>query len=206
MKHYLKETEFATKSLIELISDDFNELTRLNENLVVMTTELDIKYQTFMANEYHPAANFYYAQMAQAFEKKEVLNKETNEKIEAVVMNIDAKSASITALSGALLQIAKQGISVTYGKPQNAPKGGDFNGILIKEIIWEARNQSNHYENPREISSKVVHIFSQLDKVRNDGLNWDVKSQVNFSFEVLRLLGWLDYEIYTEHMSSICPI
>lgn len=205
MKHYLKETEFASKSLIKLISTDFNELTKLNESLVEMTAELNIKYQIFMANEFHPAANFYHAQMAQAFEKKEELNKNTYKKIEALTLNIDIKSASITALSGALLQIAKQGISVTYGKPQNAPKGGVFNGILIKEIIWEARNQSNHYENPREISSKVELIFSQLDKVRGDGLKWDPKSQVNFSFEVLRLLGWLEYETYVEHMSSISP-
>lgn len=203
MKKFLNEIEFASKSLIGLISSDFIELNRLNKSLEKKTAELAMKYQIFIANEFHSAANYYHAQMAQAFERKKEVDAQTQKDIEILTFKIDAKSASITALSGALLQIAKQGISTTYGKPENAPKGIEFNGIPVKEIIWEARNQANHYANPKEISVKVENIFTKLNDIRGDGVIWNPKSQVNFSFDVVKLLGWLEYENFVKHLSSI---
>jgi hypothetical protein len=202
MKNYIKEIEFASKSLINLISADFTELAKLKKSFEVLNPEQKIKHQSFMANEYHSSANFYHAQMAEAFERKKSAD---NEKLSEVLLKIDAKSASITALSCALLQIAKQGISTCYGKPQNAPKGTEFNGVLVKDIIWEARNQSNHYENPKEISIHVENIFLELDKIRNDGIKWDPNSKFNFAFEVIQLLGWLKYENFEKHLCSIRP-
>lgn len=199
MNNYISQTEFAAKSLIDLISSDFDALEHTNEALKSATAKFNVNHQIFMANEFHTAANYYHAQMAKAHEPQAHIITE----IERLSGDIDAKSASISALSGALLQIAKQGISLTFGRPENAPNGEEINGLLVKEIIWEARNQSIHYENPKEVSEKVVNLFKKIDTVRNDGAFWAPRNQINYAFDVVRFLGWLNYEQYEIHLKSI---
>jgi len=203
MKKYLEEVEYAASSLIELIWSDFEKLEECSDRLKTLTAEFDVKYQIFLANEFHPTANFYHAQMAKAHEGVAKPKAELEKEIADVSESIDAKSASIATLSGALLQIAKQCISLKYGKPPNAPAGGNIDGVLIKEIIWEGRNQSIHYENPKEISDNVVTLFSKLDALRDDGISWDARSQTNFAFEIVQFLGWREYSDFEQHLKSI---
>lgn len=202
MKKYLEEISHAASSLIELIWSDFDKLEVHNSRLKALTAEFDVKYQVFLANEFYPAANFYHAQMAKAHEGIAKPKVELEREIMDISETIDAKSASIAALSGAILQIAKQCISLKYGKPQNAPVGEDINGALIKEIIWEGRNQSIHYENPNEISDNVVSLFAKLDSIRGDGVTWDARSKTNFAFEIVQFLGWRTYSDFEKHLKS----
>jgi len=200
---YLLQTEFAVKAIIDIICSDAKKLAELEHSLRHITAEFDVRYQIFLANEFHPAANYYHALMAKAHESQHTRQKQVLDDIEALTSTIDAKSASVGALAGALLQIAKQGISITYGKKQNAPKGAELGGLPIRDIIWEARNQTVHYENPREISADVVKIFEQIDATRADGVTWKPKERINYSFDVVRWLGWFDYNQYLSHMRSI---
>ncbi|WP_148861228.1 hypothetical protein [Marinobacter fonticola] len=203
MNKYLEETKFAASSLIDLIWADFEKLEDLNAQLKRLTADFDVRYQVFLSNEFHPAANHYHAQMAKAYQGMVKPKAELECKINDVSKSIDAKSASIAALSGAILQIAKQCISLRYGKPQNAPDGDDIGGALIKDIVWEGRNQSIHYENPKEISENVVALFVKLDAIRADGNTWDAKSQTNFAFEIVNFLGWRTYGDFEAHLKSI---
>lgn len=203
MNKYLEEIKYAASSLIELIWADFDKLEECNVRLEALTDEFNAKYQIFLENEFNPAANFYHAQMAKVQQGVVKPKAELEKEIEDVSESIDAKSASIAALSGAILQIAKQCISLKYGKPKSAPIGENIKGILIKDIIWEGRNQSIHYENPKEISDNVVNLFSKLDAARGDGSTWDARSQVNFAFEVVGFLGWCTYSDFEKHLKSL---
>lgn len=203
MKKYLEEISHAASSLIELIWFDFDKLEERNSQLKALTAEFDVKHQVFLANEFHPAANFYHAKMAKAHEGIAKPKAELEREIMDILVSIDAKSASISALSGAILQIAKQCISLKYGKPKSAPAGEDIDGVLIKEIIWEGRNQSIHYENPNEISGNVVTLFAKLDSIRGDGVTWDARSKTNFAFEIVQFLGWRTYSDFEKHLKSL---
>ncbi|MBV2180850.1 MAG: hypothetical protein KUL86_06390 [Castellaniella sp.] len=199
MRNYISQTEHATRSLVDLIAVDHKALENESRALRSATAKFDVLHQVFLANEFHTAANHYHAQMAQAGQAQETVGA----KVKFLADTIDAKSASIAALSGALLQIAKQGISVIYGKPQNAPLGAKISGIPIKDIIWQGRNQSIHYENPKEISSAVVNLFSRIDSVRSDGVSWQPKTQRNYAFDIVNFLGWLDWKQFERHLLSI---
>jgi len=203
MKKYIGETKYAATSLIDLIWADYESLAALNSELKELTSEFEVRYQVFIANEFHPAANYYHAQMAKVYQGMAKPKAELEKQIQDVSESIDAKSASIAALSGALLQLAKQCISLRYGKPQNAPDGADISGVLVKDIIIEGRNQSIHYENPKEISENVTKLFKALDTIRNDGNTCDAKSQTNFAFEVVKLLGWRTFSGFEAHLLSI---
>lgn len=201
MKNYIVQTEHATRALVDLIAADYKALADANGALRGATAHFDVQYQVFLANEFHTAANHYHAQMARAHQAKADVDAE----VRSLSALIDAKSASIAALSGALLQVAKQGLSVVYGKPPNAPKGAEILGLLVKDIIWEGRNQSIHYENPKEISDAVVELFGRIDGARNDGVSWDPRSQYNYAFDIINFLGWLDWKQFKGHMLSIRP-
>ena len=201
MKNYISQTEHATRSLVDLIAADHKALENTSRALRDATAKFDVRHQIFLANEFHTAANHYHAQMARAHQAKAVIDAD----VKFLVDSIDAKSASIAALSGALLQVAKQGISVVYGKPQNAPRGAEVSGMLVKDTIWEGRNQSIHYENPKEISDAVVDLFRRIDGIRNDGVSWDPRSQYNYAFDIVNFLGWLDWKQFEGHMLSIRP-
>ncbi len=203
MKRYIKETEYAAASLIELIWTDFDNLEKLDYKLIKLNAALAVTYQKFLDYEFHPAANYYHAQMSINHEGVAKPRAELLNKVSEVSESLKAKSASISALSGALLQIAKQCISLKYGKPKNAPDGDDIEGVLIKDIIFEGRNQSIHYENPKEISVNVVNLFAKLDTIRGDGNAWDPCSQNNFAFEVVKFLGWRTYSDFEVHLKSI---
>ncbi|CDG55213.1 MULTISPECIES: hypothetical protein [Halomonadaceae] len=199
MKNYIVQTEHATRALVDLIAADHKALSDANDALRGAMSLYDVQYQVFSANEFHTAANHYHAQMARAHQAKA----DVDAGVKSISASIDAKSASIAALSGALLQVAKQGLSVVYGKPPNTPKGAEISGLLVKDIIWEGRNQSIHYENPKEISDAVVELFGRIDGARNDGVSWDPRSRYNFAFDIINFLGWLDWKQFKDHMLSI---
>tara|TARA_R100000306_G_scaffold22295_2_gene25829 strand:- start:5279 stop:5914 length:636 start_codon:yes stop_codon:yes gene_type:complete len=201
MKDYVSQTAHATRALVDLIAADHKALNHAYGTLRGATEKFDFQYQTFLANAFHTAANHYHGQMARAHQGKAV----ADEEVRILAALIDAKSASIAALSGALLQIAKQGLSVIYGKPQNSPRGAEVSGLLVKDVIWEGRNQSIHYENPKEISKAVVDLFERIDGARNDGISWDSRSQYNYAFDVIKFLGWLDWKQFEGHMLSVQP-
>ena len=122
-------------------------------------------------------------------------------------MDIVSKQASIDALSGSLLQIAKQGISLVHRHIDSCPRGRSVvGGLYIKTIVWEGRNQSLHYETPNEITTNVEDMFHQLNKLDSTEPNYKPKEGINLSFKVVRALGWLDYDTYKRDMKILLPL
>jgi hypothetical protein len=103
-------------------------------------------HAAFRARELGPDANYWYATRHEA---GMALNGLAAELCELENSIID-KQQSLAALSGALLQIAKQGISIEHRRPENCPNGRKVFGVDIKWLIWAGRNQAIHYENPKE--------------------------------------------------------
>lgn len=99
----------------------------------------------------------------------------------------DAHRFSRSALAGAVLQIAKQAISVGHGA------GGSKLGRLIGthpigNIVRQSRNQSMHWEEGR-LANDVLDVFSALHKLF-PGRGFDDPKANNLAFEVLDVLAW----------------
>jgi len=50
---------------------------------------------------------------------------------------------------GAILQIAKQALSIGYGQRTRAPEGRQVSCTCVRDLIWHGRNQAMHYEETR---------------------------------------------------------
>jgi hypothetical protein len=126
--------------------------------------------------------------------------------IKAMQDPIDTKSVSIDALRGAILQIAKQEISIVYGDLSRCPNGryigtGD-RAEKLKNVIWQSRNQTMHYEEGR-YKPPVINCFRNLEASCGSKFSLTQNSRKNLAHDVIQELGWKDYSKYESDMQSL---
>ena len=114
------------------------------------------------------------------------------------------KDISLQALSGAILQIAKQGLSLVHGGLKGAPCVRTLapSPLTLSAVVWEGRNQAMHYEagDPHE---PVKECFHELHT--HFGSRFDLAAHSNRSRarQVLEVLGWTDYLSYLKDMQAL---
>lgn len=207
MNRYLADTEFAVRSLFELVTRELQQIQLLKKQM---------EHWQEKANDLHREAYYITDQDIDDLETPGMYMNRNGfgrimstvnsyqKNIEEAEMSYLAKEYSIRALCGAILQIAKQGISIVHsGIWSNTPEIRDpVSGLSIAEIIWEGRNQSLHYEDKRPPFPSVKRVFEVL--VQCYGNLFDLSAKRNLAFEVvINVLGWTRYEDYEATMSKI---
>lgn len=199
MHQYIIDSSFAVQGLISLISQDSE---RLSEHVEMQKTALAKEEYfdlAFLQREMHPDANYWYGRYYEAAERHAEIKKQI-EFLEAQILD---RRHSLGALAGALLQISKQGISSVRRRPDNCPASRQVRGVDIKWLIWAGRNQTQHYEEPNKIDQSTVTIFGNLNSYAGATVLPDPKSGTNLAFNIMTILGWLDYAQYEQDMVSI---
>lgn len=125
--------------------------------------------------------------------------------IEEVGQAIEHHRASASALSGALLQIAKQGISSVYGALEQCPNTGCFVGTQpLNDVIWQARNQSMHYEEGEErIRPQVKACFLALEQDFGDEFSLSKRPGESLAYSVVRRLGWVSFKRFATDLDFL---
>ena len=100
-------------------------------------------------------------------------------------------AASIDAACGALLQLAKQALSQRHGNPKSWPAGRQVGSLSLTQIILQARNQSQHYEEGR-YRNDVESAFNVLRSEHGPQFDLTVTPRRSHARDVIQLLGWLD--------------
>lgn len=157
MKQYLKQTKFSTKNLIRLIyKEEFkiNQLKKNLENMRLLFQQLESKF--LLEDQFDVHANHHYGQLKIWMNKKRKLM----DKIALTEKSLVAKDFSVRSLSGALLQIAKQGISIKHQTLSSCPNGREIKaGLNLKDVIWNSRNQSLHFEDGEFFNYSFFYFF-----------------------------------------------
>lgn len=203
MNQYLIDTKFAAESLIVAIYDEEMRLEEMNAKLSYLKQKHDFLYADFSSSDMNEDFNEFQVQdkfvkMAKVKQEGDILENE----IKILNTSISNKKISIDSLSMSLLQIAKQGISTVRNTLSNCPSGRNIGSEILKNVIWQARNQAIHCEegNPHP---PVKQCFSNLT---NDfGVNFDITINPthNKSKEVIDLLKWKEYKNYELDMISL---
>lgn len=207
MHQYIADTEYAIHGLIDLITSEEKQLTQLqsqHDGLIRREKHLN----QILADA--PFNDDMVPLQEQAFA---ITLHKTREEIDAlknqiIVLqsSIDAKSDSINALCGAILQIAKQGISTVHGKLNVCPDGRSIGVGLerekLKNVIWQARNQSMHYEE-NSFNQSVIDCFSKLETSYGSKFSLVMNRGRNLAHDVIQELGWKDYSRYENDMRSL---
>ena len=194
MEYYLKEVEYASKSLLEAIWFEFDIFEKLNKEMSEHFPITISKFQDWESQKSHP-----WEPIPESLTSE--LNKiiKQGEKNEELKNRLKVKNFSRSSLSGNLLSIAKQGMSyVNEGKPKDWPDGRMIGSLSLKEIIIQGRNQSLHWEE-KKLSKPVAIFFKQL--IQTYGLTmFGMFQHQNLGFNIIRILNWRDFDDFKSDM------
>ena len=114
--------------------------------------------------------------------------------------NISFHENSERILSGAILQFAKQGISIVHKNPKNCPPGRKVGSQDLRNVIWQARNHAMHYEESPKHKPEVLECFKTLELDFGPQFSLYAHPGVNLSKEVVEVLSWHGFETFREDM------
>ncbi|SFH39343.1 hypothetical protein [Pontibacter chinhatensis] len=190
---YIQETEYAASNLIATIWHEYSELQNLENEIKKLQSIVEHQYrqaQSFMdsddPDDIMLGVGIHWGTYFE--EDKQLYHK--NESYKKLQEQIQAHTYSIQTLCTGLIQIAKHGISVVYGGLTDCPDGRMVGTQALRDVIWQARNQTMHYEEGA-CRGPVVAVFSSL-AAEFDSIFSNYNNQ-NLAFEIVRLLGWTSY-------------
>jgi hypothetical protein len=198
---YLTEVEHAVRTVIAVIHAEHENLARLQRELAALTAATDDGYQRADFLALNPDLDDEGLGTAIHWDTYFGPDKDRYHKaadVQATEAKIATRSFSVAALSGNVLQYAKQGLSLRYGKNRDGcPVGREIVGIPVHEIIWQGRNQALHWEegNPHK---PVVTCFESL--AVNANAAFSGYKQRSMAYEVITILGWRSVEDFNRDM------
>lgn len=206
MNQYLLDTEFAVKSLFELVTEELNKIAALEVTLrlhrdranSIMSDAHNVTDQDGDDLETPGMYAIRHGYVRHISAARAVQNEISN--LEA---SYYAKDSSIRTLYGSILQIAKQGISIVHGKNMQIVIIETKSGEPFHNIIRQGRNQSMHYEEGN-YHPLLITCFKNLE--RAFGSNFDLTTGDNkATFVVLDVLKWKTYSDYLCTMKQLLP-
>jgi hypothetical protein len=205
MHQYLIDTEFAVRNLIQLANKEEEQLQMLSTKLAELEPKLKMLQWDFKSSELND--DFSDAYVMAAFHRMATVHQEAEAlqlEVASLQASIGSRQQSTQAIAGAIIQIAKQGISLVSGGLAAAPDGRFIGSSALKSIIWQARNQSMHYEEgaPKQ---PVKAFFATLEQEHGPQFSLSVYAVQSRAKQVLALLGWNDYQSYLADMTTLLP-
>lgn len=204
MHPLLADTEYATSNLFTLLTEETHQLARLNERRSALKAEseaYDLDFRTSDLND-----DFSDAHVMNPFVRSRRAH-EQKLRAEAEIVEMSARIAShetaTQALAGAILQIAKQLMSIVYVDIAKAPTGDMHGTVSTRDVIVAARNQSMHYEEGVLKNKTSREHFEALAATYGDDFRLDLGPIRSRAKEVLRVLKWASYEQYVVSMTAL---
>lgn len=132
-------------------------------------------------------ANYHYAQyIVRLKDLSELRDNPEDERLADALARIDATTDSMSLLAGAILQIAKQILSLRYGNKPSLPHAKKIGSQNIVEVIWEGRNYAAHWE---ENPPKKEPVKTMLANLAAD-LGTRIEYGKNNCLSILGALDW----------------
>ena len=201
---YLSEVEYSAAGIIPMIWHEHADLAKIREELVALTRVVEQRYmqaESVAMNAENPddvamAAGMHWENYFSDDKKRHHKSINASE----LQLRIDARAFSIGSLCGSLLQIAKQGISVAHGGLGSCPDGRNVHGHHLKQVIWQGRNQSIHWEegNPHP---PVQQLFDSLT-ANVDAKFGDYRTR-NCAFNIVELLNCQTLDNFKNDMNLL---
>ncbi|MFG6468395.1 hypothetical protein [Roseateles sp. BYS87W] len=205
MHQYLKDTEYATQNLLRLATEEEQQLRELSGQLASAEARLRVHQWDFQTSDLND--DFSDAYVMAAFGRAAKASQDAERLRSEVAMlqaSVGAHQQATQAVAGAVLQIAKQGISLVHGGLNAAPTGRTIGSLCIRDIIWQGRNQSMHYEEGN-FKKALTDLFATLESEQGTHFSLAAHPQQNRAKQIVELLGWEDYATYARDMQTLLP-
>ena len=200
---YLNEIQHAVEIIICEIYREYDEVEALKKELEKLNEATDVGYRRAEFLALNPELDDEGLGTAAYFDTYFGPDKERFYKpveIDNATLKLKVHQFSNQALSGSILQYAKQGISLQYGSNNSCPSGRLIDGQELKEIIWQGRNQSLHWEEGtfrKPVEQCFKYLANHSDPIFND------YTSRNMAFDVVELLGWKTFNDFSKDMKLL---
>tara|TARA_R110000803_G_scaffold49331_5_gene102548 strand:- start:1346 stop:1990 length:645 start_codon:yes stop_codon:yes gene_type:complete len=197
---FIDDVNYATKNLISLLGNEKTQIAELSAQLSSAEAKFEHfhwDFKTSDLNDDFSDAHVHHAfvKMAEAKKDRDAIEAQIGT-LKSVILN---RKMALQSLSGALLQIAKQGISIAHGRLGACPDGRMIGQSKLKEVVWQARNQSLHYEE-RRLWKPVLDLFNQMVADFDDRFSLVIYPNKNMAEDVIDVLGWIEYSRFESDM------
>lgn len=125
----------------------------------------------------------------------------TDKDLREAMLRLAAHDFARNAMSGSLLQFAKQGLSIRYGKSLSAcPKGRLIGSQSITDVIWQGRNQAIHWEEGQFHSATEA----TLKQIAKDFCSpYDQYASRSLAYEIVSVLGWQSFADFSKDLLAL---
>ncbi len=205
MHRYLQDTDYAAQNLLRLATEEEGKLRVLTTSLRQTEAQLKVHQWDFQSSDLNE--DFSDAYVMAAFGRAARAGQEAERlqiEVAKLQASVGAHQQATQAIAGAVFQIAKQGISLVHGSPDAAPTGRTIGSLAIRDIIWQARNQSMHYEEGA-FKKSLIDFFATLEIEQGSQFSLAMHAKQNRAKQVLDLLGWPSYAAYMQDMQELLP-
>lgn len=203
MHTYLRDTEYAAQNLIRLAMDEALHLEALSKELTRAEEQVKLHQRDFQTSDL--SEDFSDAYVMAAFGRATRSAQEADQlrrEVVALQASIGSHQQATQVIAGAILQIAKQGLSLVFGSVAGVPKGRKIGSLHITDIIMQGRNQSLHHEE-RAFKQPVVELFRVLELEQGERFSLSKHPGQNRARQVAELLGWTSYAAYAQDMEML---
>lgn len=206
LNKYLLDTEYAVKSLFDLVIHELNQINALE---IVLNQRQEIARKIYSDAYYFTDKDVDDLETPEMYMRRHGLvahasaAQSIKDEISKLEESYKSKDNSIRTLYGSILQIAKQGLSSVYGGSIQSTIIEPNTGESIHNIILQSRNQSMHFEEGRNFPA-VKKCFTNLQQAF--GPDFDLSTGDNKArYVVLNVLGWNNYNDYLTTMNQLLP-
>lgn len=200
---YADDTEYALRHLIELAVGEEALLEERKPLLANAEQRLKVHEWDFQTSDLNEDFSELYVMAA--FARAATAGKEVNElnrEVARLQSLIGAHQVAVQSVCGAILQIAKQGISIVHDSLENAPTGRMVGTVALKSVVWQARNQAIHFEEGN-FRQPVVQVFQELEVVFGPAFSLQNHPGQSRAKQVVDLLGWSSYQAYLSDVRQL---
>ncbi len=202
MEQYLIDIEYAATATINSIWHELEEINKLDKDLQGLIRVAQDKYRRADSLQQSEDIDDYMTGIglmwdAYFTEDKEAFHKD--KEIDLKKQTFLTHEFAIASLSGSLLQMAKQGISIIHSGLANCPDGRLIGTQNLKQIIWQGRNQAIHFEEGN-FNQAVITCFDTLTNEIDTKFN---RFRIaNLAFDIVELLNWKSFIDFKNDMAQ----
>lgn len=202
-KEFIGKSRHALNHLFNAIDEYNNVLESAQQDVEAIEASKQALSDLFMyRDQWSPNANHYYVQYMQRIKQLDEKQKEAatglTSRLEKALGSIGATVESMSSLAGAILQIAKQVLSLRYSGKPNIFAARDIGSQKIIEVIWEGRNHAMHWDEG-EPNKKVQGMLDALSK----DLGITIEVGRNNCLSILGALNWSSAEVVVNDLHAL---
>lgn len=195
MSQFLSTTRFAAQGLLSIAADGRAQIEAGDKGSAAQQALLQEHEAMFLA-----ATDL--ESIMRAGAKKHVTEYNAEQAARFAEMMRTLLIGSVQVACGALLQLAKQGISAAHGSRDAAPSGRKVGRQNLRDVVWGARNQAMHAEEGG-YRAETLAVFRKLEADFGPRFLLDDTVRHSLASEVCELLGWTEYSAFERDMREL---